>query len=211
MKGAGTFNDFRSRISGGFTASYIYPFSKNFQISLGIGYSAFNGAAAALHSSFVSDSIFYGDTAGSKKIKLVEQFVADAILSYLSLHGGVYHYFIPEKFYIYAGLSADILLSANYSETAEILYPATLDYNTSLDPARQSTGARQITVASGALPHATPFILALELSPGAQFKLNKNFSLLLGAYVDMPLFDAVSDLNWHLSTFGARIGLQYRH
>jgi hypothetical protein len=44
-----------------------------------------------------------------------------------------------------------------------------------------------------------------------QFKLNKNFSLLVGAYINMPIFDAVKDLNWHLSTFGARIGLQYRN
>jgi hypothetical protein len=211
MKGAGTFNDFQTQLSGGFAASFIYPFSKNFQISAGIGYTAINGAASALHSSFVNDSIYYGDTSGSRKIKLVEQFVANASLSYLSLHGGVYHYFVPEKLYIYAGLSADILLSAHYTETAEILYPATLDYNTSPDLARASTGSRKIVLATGALPHATPFQLALELSPGTQFKLNKNFSLLVGAYVDMPLFDAVTDLNWHLSTFGARIGLQYRN
>ena len=112
LKGTGTFNGFRTRLSGGFTVSYIYPFSKNFQISAGIGYSSFNGAAAAMHTTFTQDSIFYGDTSGARKSKVVEEFVADATLSYLSMHGGVYHYFIPEKFYIYAGLSADILLSA---------------------------------------------------------------------------------------------------
>jgi hypothetical protein len=211
MKGTGTFDDFRSRLSGGFTGSFIYPFSKNFQLSAGIGYSSFNGAAAALHSTFATDSIYYGDTSGARKSKVVEEFVADASLSYLSLHGGLYHYFIPEKLYIYAGLSADILLSAHYTETAEILYPATLDYNTSKDSARRSTGARKIVLSSGAFPHATGFQLALELSPGTQIKLSKNFALLIGAYVNMPIFDAVKDLNWHLSTFGARIGLQYRH
>ncbi|MDP4220059.1 MAG: outer membrane beta-barrel protein [Bacteroidota bacterium] len=211
LKGAGTFDDFRSRLSGGFALNYIYPFSKNFQISMGIGYSNFNGAAAATHTTFSQDSIYYGDTTGARKSKVVEEFVADATLSYLSIHGGIYHYFIPEKFYIYAGLSADILLSAHYSETAEILYPATLDYNTSIDSARQSTGARKVNLTSGTLPEATSFQLALELSPGVQFKLNKNFSLLVGAYINMPLFDAVKDLNWHLSTFGARLGLQYRN
>jgi hypothetical protein len=212
MSGAGTFNDFQSQLSGGITASYIYPFSKNFQISAGIGYSTFNGAASALHTTFSNDSIFYGDTAGARKSKVVEQFVATAALTYLSLHGGVYHYFVPEKLYIYGGISADILLSAHYTETAEILYPATLDYNTDQsNPLRASTGARKIVLATGSLPHATPFQVALELSPGMQFKLNKNFSLLLGLYVDMPIFDAVTDLNWHLSTFGARIGLQYRN
>ena len=211
MKGAGTFDDFRSRLSGGFTGSYIYPFSKKLQISAGIGFSNFSGAAAARHTTFANDSIFYGDTSGSRKSKVVEEFVADASLIYLSLHGGVYHYFIPEKLYIYGGLSADILLSATYNESAEILYPATLDYNTSIDPTRKSTGARKISLTSGALPNAKSFQLALEVSPGFQFKLNKNFSLLLGAYINMPLFDAVKDLNWHLTTFGARIGLQYRN
>lgn len=211
MKGTGTFDDFRTQISGGFTASYIYPFSKKFQISAGIGISSFNGAAAATHTTFSQDSIYYGDTSGARKSKVVEEFLANASLTYLSLHGGIYHYFIPEKLYLFAGISADILLSATFSETAEILYPATLDYNTSIDPARQSTGARKVTLATGKLPNATPFQIALELSPGYLFKLNKNFSLLLGGYINMPLFDAVKDLNWHLSTFGARIGLQYRN
>ncbi|MEI8134086.1 MAG: IgGFc-binding protein [bacterium] len=211
LKGAGTFNDFRSRLSGGITGSFIYPFNKLNQISVGIGYRSYNGAAASLHTTFATDSIFYGDTAGARKSKVVEEFVADASLSYLSLQGGIYHYFIPEKLYIYAGISADILLSARYSETAEILYPATLDYNTSRDLERASTGARKLTLVSGALPHTNAFQVALELSPGAQFKLNRNFSLLVGAYINMPIFDAVKDLNWHLSTFGLRLGLQYRY
>ncbi|MBS1904563.1 MAG: hypothetical protein JSS75_12720 [Bacteroidetes bacterium] len=212
LKGGDVFNDFTSQISGSIALSYIYPFSKKFMLSGGIGFSNYNGTANALHSSFANDSIYYGgDTAGARKIKVVEQFSTNISLSYLSLKGGFYHYFIPEKLYFYGGLSADILLSASYTETSEILYPATLDYNTSIDPERKSTGVRSLTVASGSLPNPTHFQLALELSPGAQFKLNKNFSLLTGLYLNMPLFDAVTDLNWHLSTFGARIGLIYRN
>ncbi|HYM19434.1 MAG TPA: hypothetical protein VEW28_00345 [Candidatus Kapabacteria bacterium] len=211
LKGGDVFNNFTSQLSGGFAFSYIYPFSKKNMLSGGIGYSSYNGTATALHSSFANDSIFYGDTAGSRKIKVVEQFATNVSLNYLSLHGGFYHYFVPEKSYIYAGLSADILLSATYNETSEILYPATLDYNTSLDPERKSTGSRTLNLASGNLPQPTKFQLALEIAPGLQFKLNKNFSLLTALYVNMPLLDAVRDLNWHLSTFGARLGLQYRH
>lgn len=211
LKGFGPFNDFSTRLSGGFTGSYIYPFSKKFMLSGGIGYSSYSGAARALHSSFAQDSIYYGDTVGAPLNKVVEQYTTEVSLSYLSLHLGMYHYFVPEKVYFFAGLSAEVLLSATYFETSEILYPATLDYNTSIDPARRSTGARKIQVANGKLPSPTKFQLALELSPGLQFKLNKNFSLLTGLYLNLPLFDAVTDLNWHLTTFGARIGLNYRH
>jgi hypothetical protein len=211
LKGGDIFDNFSSQLSGGFAVIYIYPFSKKNMLSGGIGYSSYNGTATALHSTFTNDSIFYGDSAGSRKIKVIEQFATNVTLNYLTLKGGFYHYFVPERSYIYAGLSADILLSAKYSETSEILYPATLDYNTSPDPERKSTGSRTLNVASGDLPEPTKFQLALELSPGLQFKLNKNFSLLTGLYVNMPLFDAVRDLNWHLSTFGARLAIQYRH
>ncbi len=211
LKGGDIFNDFTTQLSGGIAGNYIYPFSKKLMLSVGLGYSAYSGTANALHTTFTTDSIYYGDTTGAKKIKVVEQFKTNVTLSYLSIHGGVYHYFIPEKLYIYGGLSADLLLNATYNETAEILYPATLDYNTSIDPERKSTGARKITAAQGDLPNPTKFQLALEISPGLQFKLNKNFSLLTGLYLNMPLFDAIQDLNWHLSTFGARVGIQYRH
>jgi hypothetical protein len=210
LKGGDVFNNFTPQLSGGFAGSYIFPFSKKFMLSGGIGLNIFNGAANALHSTFSTDSIFYGDTTGSRISKVVEQFRTNVTLTYLSLHGGVYHYFVPEKFYIFGGISAGLLLSSSYNETAEILYPATLDYNTSIDPERQSTGVRKKSVAAGELPHPTTFQLSLEISPGVQFKLNKNFSLLTGLYIDMPLFDAVTDLNWHLSTFGLRLGLQYR-
>jgi hypothetical protein len=117
----------------------------------------------------------------------------------------MYYYMIPEQLYIYAGLAAGFLISGTYVETSEIVYPATLE-----DSTGRSTGARALTLASGALPHPTVFHIALELSPGMQFKLNNQFSLLAGAYMNLPFFDAVKDLNWHLTTFGARIGLQYR-
>jgi hypothetical protein len=210
LKGGDIFNNFTPQLSGGFAGSYIFPFSKKFMLSGGIGLSIYNGAANALHTTFTTDSIFHGDTTGSIPSKVVEQFRTKVTLTYLSLHGGAYHYFVPEKFYIYGGISADLLLSSSYFETAEILYPATLDYNTSIDPERRSTGVRKKNVAEGNLPHPTSFQLALEISPGVQFKLNKNFSLLTGLYLNMPLFDAVTDLNWHLSTFGLRLGLQYR-
>lgn len=211
LKAAGTYDHFESRFSGGFSASYILPYSKSFSLSGGIGYSNFSGAAAAFMESFVTDSIYYGDSAGSRKSKLVEKFMIDASFSYLTLNPGVYHYFIPEKLYIYAGLSLGFLLSASYNQTAEILYPATLDYNTSADPARRSTGTRKLTLASGDFPDPTKFLIALELAPGAQFKLDKNFSLLAGLSLNMPLFDALRDVNWHLTSFGLRLGIQYRN
>lgn len=210
MGASGTYNNFSPELSGGFYGSYIFPFSKGFQIGAGIGFSNFTGTALSEHSSFIQDSIFYGDSAGARKSKLVEEFAATASLSYLTLNGGIYHYFIPEKLYIYGGLSAGFLLSGTYNQTAEILYPSTVDYNTG-DPERKSTGTRKKTLSSGSLPDPNNFLLALEIAPGMQFKLNKNFSLLTGVSLNLPIFDVVNDLNWHLTSFGLRLGLQYRH
>jgi hypothetical protein len=208
--GATKFDEFAPELSGSIYGSYIFPYSKVLSFSAGIGYSNFTGTAVGHHTSFVTDSIYHGDTAGSRKSKLIEEFAATGAFSYITLNGGVYHYFIPERLYIYGGLSAGFLLSGAFTETAKILYPATLDYNTG-DPQRKSTGARQKTIASGNFPNPTNFMLALEISPGFQFKLNKNFSLLTGVSLNMPLFDVVQDLNWHLTSFGLRLGLQYRN
>ncbi len=210
LKATGTYDDFKPQLSGGFYGSYIFPFTKGFQIGGGIGYSNFSGTALAHHSSFVSDSIFYGDSAGSRLSKLVEEYAVSASFSYLTLNGGVYHYFIPEKFYLYGGLSVGILIASSYTQTSEVLYPATLDYNTG-DPLRKSTGSRKVVLASGSFPQPSNFLVAIELAPGFQFKLNKNFSLLTGLSLNMPLFDALKDINWHLTSFGLRLGLQYRN
>ena len=205
LKGTNTFDQFSTRLSGGFQGVYLYTLNKEVQLAGGIGYSNFTGAAIGTHSTFVSDSILYGDTAGARKSKLIENFTTEASLDYLTLNGGVYYYPIPEKLYLYAGLAAGFLISGSFVETSEIVFPATL-----VDSTGRSTGARSLTLASGSLPHPTVFHIALELSPGVQFKLNRQFSLLAGAYMNLPFFDAVKDLNWHLTTFGARIGLQYR-
>jgi hypothetical protein len=200
------FTQFSTRLSGGFQGLYIYPIDKTIQLAGGIGYSNFTGAATANYSTFVPDSIQYGDTAGSRLTKLIGQYTTEASLSYLTINGGVYYYAIPEKLYFYAGLAAGFLISATYVETNEILFPATL-----ADSTGRSTGARQVTVASGTLPDPTKFHIALELSPGFDFKLSREISLLAGAYLNLPFFDAVKDLDWHLTSFGARFGIQYRH
>lgn len=210
LKAGGTYKSFRPELSGGFYGSYIFPFTKSFIIGGGIGFSNFSGTALSQHSTFIQDSIFYGDTAGARKSKLVEEFATTASLSYLTLNGGIYHYFIPEQLYFYGGLSAGFLLSGTYNQTAEILYPATIDYNTG-DPQRKSTGTRKKNLTSGSFPQPNNFLLAIELAPGMQFKLNKNFSLLTGLSLNFPLFDVVNDLNWHLTSFGLRLGLQYRN
>jgi hypothetical protein len=41
--------------------------------------------------------------------------------------------------------------------------------------------------------------------------LDKNYSLLAGVSLNMPIFDVIKDLNWHLTSFGARLGIQYRY
>lgn len=210
LKATGEYNSFKPQLSGGFYGSFIFPFSKAFQLSGGVGFSNFSGTALAHHTTFVPDSIFYGDTAGARYSKLIEEYAIDASFSYITLNGGIYHYFIPEKLYLYAGLSLGILVSSTYVQTSEILYPATIDYNTG-DPQRKSTGARKIELAQGSFPQPTHFLVALELAPGFQFKLNKNFSLLTGLSLNMPLFDALKDVNWHLTSFGLRLGLQYRN
>lgn len=206
LKGPDVFDQFSTRLSGGFQGLYIYPIDKSIQFAAGIGYSNFSGAAVGTHTSFVTDSILYGDTAGARKSKLIEEFSTEGSLSYLTVNGGMYYYMIPEKLYLYAGLAAGFLISGNYVETSRIAYPATL-----VDSTGRSTGARELTQATGSLPDATPFHIALELSPGLQFKLSQNIALLAGAYMNLPLFNAVRDLDWHLTTFGTRIGLQYRH
>lgn len=206
-----TYDHFRTQLSGGFTGSFILPFSKSFIISAGLGYSNYSGAAVGYRSTFVPDSIYYGDTSGSRFSKLVEEFVVESSFNYISIVPGIYHYFVPEKLYLYAGLYLGFLVNGSYTQTKEILYPATVDYNTSQDPARRSTGARKLTIADGDFPEPTNFLVALELAPGFQFKLDKNFSLLTGLSLNMPLFDAVNDINWHLMSFGARLGIQYRY
>ncbi len=205
LMGPGPFDQFSTRLSGGFQGLYIFPFNKTLQIAGGIGFSNFSGAAVATHTSFVPDSILYGDTAGSRLSKLIENYTAEASLSYLTLNGGVYYYPVPDYFYIYAGLAAGFLIQNSYIETRDILFPTTLT-----DSTGRSTGARSLTVASGSFPSPTTFHIALELSPGFEFKLSQNIALLAGAYMNLPFFDAVTDLNWHLTSFGIRIGMQYR-
>ena len=205
LKGPDVFDQFSTRLSGGFQGNYVFPLDKGLQFSGGVGFSNFTGAAIGTHSSFVQDSILYGTGPDARLSKLIEQFTTEASLSYLTLNGGVYYYPIPEKLYLYAGLAAGFLISSSYLETSDIIFPATV-----ADSTGRSSSSRSITQASGSLPHPTAFHIALELSPGLQFKLNNQFSLLAGAYLNLPFFDAVSDLNWHFTSFGARIGLQYR-
>jgi len=200
-----TFDEFSPRLSGGFQGVYIYPYNKEVQLAGGIGFSNFTGAALATHTNFVKDSILYGDTAGAPLSKLIEQIATEASVSYLTLHGGAYYYAIPEKLYLYAGLATGFLISSSFVESSKIIFPATV-----ADSTGRSTSAREVTLAQGSLPSPTKFLIALELSPGLQFKLSQRFSLLAGAYLNLPLFDATRDINWHLTTFGARLGLQFR-
>lgn len=205
LVGAPSYDDFSTRLSGGFTGLYIYPFNKRVVLAGGIGYSNISGAALGRTTSFVSDSILYGDTSGARKSKLIEQYVTDASFDYLTLNGGVYYYFVPEKVYTYFGLAAGFLINSSYVETSEVLFPATLEYTSG-----RSGGQRVHTLASGSFPDPTRIHVALELSPGVQFKLNQRISLLAGGYMNLPLFDAVRDINWHLTTFGLRIAVQYK-
>jgi len=206
LKGNGMiFDHFSTRLSGGFGGLYIYPYNKEIQLAGGIGFSNYTGAAVGTHSTFVPDSILYGLNSDARLSKLIEQLTTEASLTYLTLSAGAYYYPIPEKFYIYAELSAGILLSGSYTETSQILFPATL-----VDSTGRSTGSRGLTLASDSLPQPTTFHIALELSPGLQFKLSHDIALLAGAYMNLPFFDAVRDLNWHLTSFGVRIGVQYR-
>lgn len=205
LVGPGPFDHFSTRLSGGFQGLYIYPVDKSLELAGGIGFSNFTGAAVNTHSTFVPDSIEYGDTAGSPLSKLIENYTTEASLSYLTINGGVYYYMVPDQFYIYAGLAAGFLIQNSYVETRDIIFPTTLT-----DSTGRSTGARSLTVASGAFPSPTTFHIALELSPGFEFKLSQQIALLAGAYMNLPFFNAVTDLDWHLTTFGARIGLQYR-
>ena len=206
LKGAPAYSDFSTRLSGGFSGLFIYPLNKEISLAGGIGYANITGAAIARNSTFVNDSILWGDTAGARRSKLIEDFTTEASLNYLTINGGFYYYMIPEKLYIYTGLAAGVLLASSYVETSQIVFPATVEYAVG-----RSGGTRTLTLAQGSLPHATPFHIALELAPGLQFKLSQKISLLAGAYMNFPFFDAVSDLNWHLTSFGMRIGLQYRH
>ncbi len=204
--GGGPFNQFSTRLSGGFQGLYIFPIDQTVQIAGGIGFSNFTGAAINTHSTFVPDSIEFGDTAGSRLSKLIENYTTEASLSYLTLNGGVYYYAIPDKFYIYAGLAAGFLIVNNYIETRDIIFPTTLT-----DSTGRSTGARSVTIASGAFPDPVTFNISLELSPGFEFKLSQNIELLAGLYMNLPFFNVVKDLDWHLTTYGARIGIQYRY
>jgi len=205
LVGPGPFDQFSTRLSGGFQGLYIYPIDKTLELAGGIGFSNFTGAAVGTHTGFVPDSILYGDTAGSHLSKLVENYTAEASLSYLTINGGVYYYPVPDEFYIYAGLAAGFLIQNSFIETRDIIFPTTLT-----DSTGRSTGARSLTVATGSFPFPTTFHIALELSPGFEFKLSQQIALLAGGYMNLPFFDAVKDLNWHLTSFGARIGLQYR-
>jgi hypothetical protein len=206
LQGCGTFDRFESRASGGFQGLYLFPYNKQIQFAGGIGFSNFTGAAIAQSSQFVVDSILYGDTLGARTSKLVEDFTTEASVNYLNLNGGVYYYVVPEKFYLYAGLAAGFLLKSRFTETSEIVFPATVQYFTG-----RSTGSRSLLLAEGSLPHPTTFHIALELAPGFEFKLSQSIALLAGGYMNLPFFDAVQDLNWHFTSFGARIGLRYRH
>lgn len=206
LEGEGRYDNFRSRLSGSFAGLYLYPFSKEISLAGGIGFSNYSGAVVAEHTSFVRDSILYGDTIGARQNKMIEEFVTDASVNYLNLHAGAYYYFIPEKLFTYFGLASGFLIQSSFVQSAEIIYPSTLEYAVG-----RSGGVRKKTLASGPIPEPTTFQLALELSPGVQFKLSQKFSLLTGVYLNMPIFDAVQDVNWHLMTFGARLGLQYRH
>lgn len=206
LEGDIKYDDFRSRLSGSFAGQYIYPFSKEWVLAAGLGYSNYSGAAVGEATSFVQDSILYGDTLGARRIKLIEEFVTDASVSYLNLTGGMYYYFIPEQLYTYFGLSAGFLVGSYYKQTAEILFPATQSYAVG-----RSGSERMKTLRQGSLPDPTSLQIALELSPGVQFKLSQKMALLTGGYMNLPIFDAVNDVNWHLMTFGVRLGLQYRH
>ena len=205
LPGPPIYDQFSTQLSGGFQGLYIFPYDKSVQFAGGIGFSNFSGAAVGTRTSYVKDSIEYGDTAGSQLSKLVENYTAQASFSYLTLNGGVYYYPVPDYFYIYTGLAAGFLISNSYIETRDIIFPTTL-----ADSTGRNTSARSVTVASGSFANPTSFHIALELSPGFSFKLSQNITLLAGGYMNLPFFDAVSDLNWHLTTFGLRIGLQYR-
>jgi hypothetical protein len=201
--GGGPFNQFSTQLSGGFQGLYIFPIDQTIQLAGGIGLENFSGNAINTYSTFVQDSIEFHDTARSK---LIEQYETEASLSYLTLNGGVYYYVVPDKFYLYAGLAAGFLISNSYVETRNIIFPTTLT-----DSTGRSTGSRSVTIASGSFPHPVTFNIALELSPGFEFKLSQNIELLAGISMELPFFNVVQDLDWHLTSFGARIGLQYRY
>jgi hypothetical protein len=118
----------------------------------------------------------------------------------------MYYYFIPEKLYAYFGIATGFLIGSSYTEAVELLHPASLEYAVG-----RSGGTRRKILSQGSLPEPTAFQVALEVSPGVQFKLSQRISLLTGAHLNMPIFDAVKDVNWHLMTFGLRVGVQYRH
>ncbi len=202
--GPGPFNQFSTQLSGGFQGLYIFPIDKSIQIAAGIGFANFSGSAINTHSTFVPDSIEYGGATGLSK--LIEQYETDASLTYLTINGGVYYYIIPDKFYIYSGLAAGFLISNSFIETRTIVFPTTLE-----DSTGRSTGGRSVTIASGSFPDPVTFNISFELSPGFEFKLSQNIELLAGVSMDLPLFNVVKDLDWHLTSFGARIGLQYRY
>lgn len=200
------YDDFSTRLSGGFAGLFIYPFTKEVVLAGGIGYSNYSGAVVAQQSRFVIDSIQFGDSLGAQRIKLVEQFTTEASVNYLNLNGGVYYYFVPEKLYTYFGLATGFLISSSFSESVEIVHPASQEYSVG-----RSGGVRSKILSQGSLPQPTTFQAALEISPGIQFKLSQRISLLAGVHLNLPIFDAVKDVNWHLMTYGLRLGLQYRH
>jgi hypothetical protein len=74
----------------------------------------------------------------------------------------------------------------------------------------RSGGTRIHTVAKGSIPDPTKFLLAFDFSPGIEFKLSNRIAMLAGAYLNFPLFDVVRDVNWHLTSYGLRLGVQYR-
>ena len=203
--GYGPFNQFSSQLSGGFQGLYIWPIDRSWQLAGGVGFANFSGSAINTHTAFVKDSILYGDTAGSQLSKLIENYETDASLTYFTLNAGAYYYAVPDKFFIYAGLAAGILITNSFVESRNILFPTTLT-----DSTGRSTGSRSVTIAQGSFPDPVSFNIALELSPGFEFKLSQSIALLAGPYMDLPLFNVVRDLDWHLTTFGLRIGLQYR-
>ncbi|HEY3876196.1 MAG TPA: hypothetical protein VGM92_12025, partial [Candidatus Kapabacteria bacterium] len=178
---------------------------KSWQLAGGIGFANFSGSAINTYSTFVRDSIEFGNSDTSHLSKLIENYETDASLTYLTLDAGAYYYAVPDLFYIYAGLSAGVLITNSYTETRNIIFPITLT-----DSTGRSTGSRSPAIASGSFPNPVSFNIALELSPGFEFKLSQSVALLVGAYMDLPFFNVVKDLDWHLTTFGTRIGLQYR-
>src|SRR3989339_32995 len=179
---------------GGF---FEYSFLPSLSGTLRLGYNSMSSLLKATEQEYISQG-------GSGVLGVIEHKI-DASLSAISIQP-IINYYITDQFKISGGLSADLMLTKQFSQSEEIIQPkgqvSFIDTLTGL-PSGEYIRNRKDSI----IPDASSLVMSLYGGISYEFQLNKSRSLLLIPELSFTygLTPFVNNLTWSANT--AKLGL----